>query len=285
MRGWGLSVGVVCCALAVWGSSAGAEQIDTTPTCRGVPATIVGTAGDDVLEGTQGDDVIVALGGDDVVRGLGGDDLICGNGGNDRLIGGRGNDEVRGGPGNDRLRGGSQTDIVAGGPGDDLLLGGNGRQDQLRGGPGHDRCFDPRPQTAVARCEVRSGDAAQMVSRLYRTLFGDLTIAGSPTSSPAQKGAATNRLLDKLEGDRSDLEREIPFVAALTAAAELTTRIDQPATITYPTATIRFSVFSFENPTQLSQSFGLAVYENGRWKIANEIWEAFLGMAGGGPFE
>jgi hypothetical protein len=46
--------------------------------CNGMPATIVGTSGDDVLEGTDGDDVIQALDGNDVVFGRGGNDIICG---------------------------------------------------------------------------------------------------------------------------------------------------------------------------------------------------------------
>jgi Ca2+-binding RTX toxin-like protein len=40
--------------------------------CSGLPATKVGTQGDDVLRGTTGNDVIVGLGGNDEIRGLGG---------------------------------------------------------------------------------------------------------------------------------------------------------------------------------------------------------------------
>jgi uncharacterized repeat protein (TIGR01451 family) len=97
-------------------------------TCGGAEATIVGTAGDDVLVGTDKRDVIAALQGSDQVRGLGGKDLVCGFGGNDRLKGQGGNDELRGGGGDDRLGGGG---------GNDLLRGGTGR-DKCRGGPGAD---------------------------------------------------------------------------------------------------------------------------------------------------
>ena len=48
------------------------------PTCKGQPATIVGTPGPDVLVGTEGDDVIHGLRGDDTINGGGGNDLICG---------------------------------------------------------------------------------------------------------------------------------------------------------------------------------------------------------------
>jgi hypothetical protein len=70
--------------------------------CKGSAATIVGTAGSDVLRGTPGDDVIAGLGGDDRLRGRGGDDLLCGNAGDDRLGGGRGGDSCYGGAGADR---------------------------------------------------------------------------------------------------------------------------------------------------------------------------------------
>ena len=48
------------------------------PTCKGIPATIIGTDGSDVRSGTPGRDVIVGLGGNDKLSGLAGNDLICG---------------------------------------------------------------------------------------------------------------------------------------------------------------------------------------------------------------
>ena len=71
------------------------------PTCLGLPATIIGTAGSDVITGTPGDDVII---------GLAGNDTIYGNGGNDRLLGGFGDDTIYGGDGDDRLEGDPGTD-------------------------------------------------------------------------------------------------------------------------------------------------------------------------------
>lgn len=97
------------------------------PSCQGLPATVVGTSGPDVLEGTARADVIAGLGGDDVLRGRGGDDLVCGGAGSDRLFGEAGDDQLSGGP--DRLREDSSGryllgDVLDGGPGDDLLAGG-----------------------------------------------------------------------------------------------------------------------------------------------------------------
>jgi uncharacterized repeat protein (TIGR01451 family) len=114
--------------------------------CRGVPATIQGTPGDDTLMGTPGDDVIVGLDGDDVIDGKGGNDLICAGAGNDTVDGGAGddlilgqggNDTLRGETGDDELRGGHGADQLEGGVGADLLVGQDGN-DSLGGGPGDD---------------------------------------------------------------------------------------------------------------------------------------------------
>lgn len=102
-----------------------------------VPCTIVGTAGDDILNGTAGNDVICGLGGDDVIVGRGGDDILRGGPGNDKLAGGPGNDILEGGPGNDLLFGGPGDDVLRGGPGNDRLIGGLGA-DTFDGGPGDD---------------------------------------------------------------------------------------------------------------------------------------------------
>jgi Ca2+-binding RTX toxin-like protein len=89
------------------------------PTCKGTPATIVGTGGNDVRKGTSGKDVMVGLGGNDKLSGLAGNDLICGGAGKDTLKGGKGNDKLYGGAGKDTLRGGPGKDKLKGGPGKD----------------------------------------------------------------------------------------------------------------------------------------------------------------------
>lgn len=105
--------------------------------CQGRRATIVGTAGNDVLRGTRNADVILARGGADQVFGLAGNDRLCGGSGRDTLFGGRGKDRVAGQRGNDRLCGGRGPDHLKGGPGRDILVGGPGR-DALNGGRGRD---------------------------------------------------------------------------------------------------------------------------------------------------
>jgi uncharacterized repeat protein (TIGR01451 family) len=121
------------------------------PACKGNPATIFGTDGDETLTGTEKRDVVVALGGDDVVFGLGGEDVICGGTGNDTIRGQADPDVLRGGSGNDRVRGGGGNDDVGGGGGSDRLGGGLG-SDNLKGGPGRDRCNGGPGQDSKRSC-------------------------------------------------------------------------------------------------------------------------------------
>ncbi len=124
--------------------------------CWGQNATIVGNAGNDVLNGTPGPDVIVAGAGDDTINGNGGDDRICADAGNDLIDGGAGNDSVWGGSGADTIRGGTGDDLLIGNPGggsnddtDDTIDGEDGNDtldgwtadDTLRGGLGDDTVY------------------------------------------------------------------------------------------------------------------------------------------------
>lgn len=111
--------------------------LDLVATCNGLPATIIGTPGDDVIYGTNGSDVIVGLGGNDTIYGGNGNDVICGDGGDDTLNGGNGEDTLLGSFGNDTLNGGNGDDALSGGYDVDELYGGNGN-DVLHGGPNND---------------------------------------------------------------------------------------------------------------------------------------------------
>jgi pimeloyl-ACP methyl ester carboxylesterase len=130
-------------AVAAPAAAGGAEPVAA---CAGRPATVVGTAGDDVIVGTSGDDVIVAGAGDDRVRGRGGDDWVCAGEGADRVSSGPGDDHVLGEPGDDRLGTSDGDDEVDGGPGHDRVRGGRGDDrlgaeagdDEVEGGPGND---------------------------------------------------------------------------------------------------------------------------------------------------
>ncbi|MGH9922648.1 MAG: Ig-like domain-containing protein, partial [Nitrososphaerales archaeon] len=109
-----------------------------TNTCQGVPTTIIGTSGHDVITGTQGNDVIVGLEGNDSINAMGGDDLVCGDAGNDTLIGGAGIDNLNAGDGNDGILGGAGNDVISGDAGNDSMSGDLG-SDTMLGGVGDDR--------------------------------------------------------------------------------------------------------------------------------------------------
>jgi RTX calcium-binding nonapeptide repeat (4 copies) len=112
----------VVATAASGGASAAPVGAPTTPpaaTCKDIPATIVGTEGNDVRSGTPGKDVIVGLGGNDKLSGLAGNDVICGGSGKDTLKGGKGNDKLYGESGKDTLKGGPGKDKLKGGPGKD----------------------------------------------------------------------------------------------------------------------------------------------------------------------
>jgi hemolysin type calcium-binding protein len=112
------------------------------PTCRGLDATRVGTAFNDVIGGTSGRDVIVALGGADTVNGGGGADVICG---------GDGPDTLDGQGGQDWIDGGASGDDIYGGAGDDTLDGGL-HNDSLRGESGRDTCISG--EIRMSSCEI-----------------------------------------------------------------------------------------------------------------------------------
>ncbi len=145
----------LCASVALLASFTVAVPVaaEETYTCLGHEATIVGTAGADVLEGTPGADVIVGRGGADIIYGLGGNDLICGGLGADRIVGNGGNDRILGNAGPDRMFGGRGHDRMFGGVGNDLLAGRKG-SDLLDGGPGTDRCYQNLGSGIEARCEL-----------------------------------------------------------------------------------------------------------------------------------
>jgi uncharacterized repeat protein (TIGR01451 family) len=120
--------------------------------CRGFTASVVGTAGADVLVGTPGPDVIVAFGGSDRISGLAGRDLVCAGGGADRIGAGSAADRVFAGGGPDVLLGRGGPDVLKGSGGNDLLKGGPG-SDRLRGGRGFDRCRPGPGLDSVRGCE------------------------------------------------------------------------------------------------------------------------------------
>jgi uncharacterized repeat protein (TIGR01451 family) len=119
------------------------------PSCA--TPTIVGTAGNDVLQGTTHSDVIVSFTGDDQIFANGGNDLVCTDGGADFVDGGSGKDVVNGGSGPDRVLGSDGGDVLKGKNGRDRLLGGKG-DDLLNGGKKRDRCKGGPGRDTLLRC-------------------------------------------------------------------------------------------------------------------------------------
>jgi Ca2+-binding RTX toxin-like protein len=129
------------------------QSTSPCPTCKGQPATIIGTPGDDVRMGTPGRDVMVGLEGNDTLSGFEGDDTICGRAGNDTLYGGPGNDTLLGQKGKDKLLGEAGKDTLKGGPGKDKLNAGAGK-DKLLGQGGKDSCKGGKGKDTASKCEV-----------------------------------------------------------------------------------------------------------------------------------
>ncbi len=154
-------------------SASGAE-----PHCFGLPATIVGTTGDDSLTGTDGDDVIVGGEGLDSIHGGPGDDRICGGPTVVPLDGDPAIQFLDGGTGDDLVEGGSGSDGLVGDAGVDLLLG-NGGRDTLHGGP------DGIPSGEIDTLRGGSGND-HITSESGDRVFGD---RGSDTFE-ASTGAA-----------------------------------------------------------------------------------------------
>jgi uncharacterized repeat protein (TIGR01451 family) len=126
-------------------------RVLSVATCRGLPASVIGTGGADELIGTEGPDVIVAFGGNDRIVALAGRDLVCAGPGRDYVGAGTAADKVFGGAGGDRLLGRGGPDLLRGSAGGDVLKGGRG-SDRLRGGSGFDRCASGAGRDSLRGC-------------------------------------------------------------------------------------------------------------------------------------
>jgi Ca2+-binding RTX toxin-like protein len=175
----------------------------TVPTCHGVAATVVGTAGDDTLVGTDAADVIVGLGGNDHLRGLRGNDLLCGGLGADELVGGRGDDALHGGLDVHRHLGHGQVvvrgDLLDGGPGDDLLdaQADYGRRAMVRRPDTVTYRSSPGPVGVDLRAGTGRGDGRDTIVRTDR-----LQVVGSPFDDQLAGSSRPDVLLGRAGDDR-----------------------------------------------------------------------------------
>jgi Ca2+-binding RTX toxin-like protein len=145
--------------------------------CRGVPATIIGSDGNDVITGTSGNDVIAAYDGNDTVDGGAGNDLICAGDGTDTLIGGTGDDTMDGGSGVDTASFPGTVGVVA-----NLAAG-------TASGQGSDTLVNVENLTGSAANDTLSGDANPNV---LSGLDGDDTLSGADGDDTIEGGAGND---------------------------------------------------------------------------------------------
>lgn len=214
-RGIAVSALVAVSLLAGSARQGGTAQPEGVPTCRGEAATMVGTAGDDLLVGTEEHDVVVGGPGDDEIHGRRASDLLCGGDGADLLLGGRGNDTLLAGPGDrdwafggmgddtalggpgdfDEVAGGLGIDTVSGGPGDFDLVHGDYGWDHMDGGPGRGDVASFATSVAGGRgagvwvslkAGMARGDGRDDLARfeaIEGSAFGDMLIGDGRASS------------------------------------------------------------------------------------------------------
>ncbi|WP_420639545.1 hypothetical protein [Candidatus Poriferisocius sp.] len=114
-------------------------------------------------------------------------------------------------------------------------------------------------------------------------LFTYLDVAGNPDSSAAEAEEAVSAAAALIEGgDTAEVQGQIPGIAALAHAAELTVVIDEEPTFSEDNtqANYLFSALSFGNPSQVDGANGIHVLEDGTWKLSSLIWQAFVAMGG-----
>lgn len=175
--------------------TAGADLITATINATvayglGGSDTLNGSYLSDDLNGGEGDDRILGRGGHDSLFGGGGADAMAGDGGNDSLSGGEGNDALYGGLGDDRLAGGGGDDMLAGEDGNDILIGDDGN-DRLHGGRGNDTLVGGSGRTVLSGLD---GDDYMVDSGGPNGLWGGI---GNDT----MLGGASSDTMNGQEGD------------------------------------------------------------------------------------
>jgi Ca2+-binding RTX toxin-like protein len=90
--------------------------------------TVIGGAGDDMLQGSSSNEFFEGGPGDDSVLGGDGNDTMYGGDGADQLHGDSGADRLLGGPGSDALHGGPDPDVLMGGSDPDVIDVGDTRE-------------------------------------------------------------------------------------------------------------------------------------------------------------
>jgi uncharacterized delta-60 repeat protein len=173
---------------------------------NGVPATIDGGAGDDVIDGGQAGNLLIGGAGNDFLNGGQGNDTLLGGDGKDELEGGFGQDEIDGGAGNDRI---SDFDNVSddfhGGDGIDSIDFGDSTGMDLRISlDNHDNDGQPREHDNVRDDieNVTTGEGNDLIigsakSNVLDGVFGNDTIIGGAGPDTLIGGPGDDELLAK----------------------------------------------------------------------------------------
>ncbi len=166
-------------------------------------ATLIASAGNDVIQGFASDDEINGLAGNDLIQGGAGNDVLVGGSGNDTLLGEAGDDDLQGDDGADTLSGGDGDDQAWGGDGDDQLWGDDG-DDLLFGGEGADNLSGDAGDDTLVGCE------------------GNDLLMGGEGNDTFLFGPGFGHDIITSDGDQADVDR-IRFEAGIAAAdVELT---------------------------------------------------------------
>jgi Ca2+-binding RTX toxin-like protein len=151
----------------------------------GLPDTLAGGVGFNVIDGGGGNDSIEGGVVADTLRGGSGNDTLKGLAGVDLLDGGSGNDTIEGSNGKDTLLGGSGNDTLVGGIDDDTLTGGSGVDSFLfnSSSEGVDSITDFK----VTEDKIRINNSGFDDSLSLGTLDPSAFVIGSSATDPAHR--------------------------------------------------------------------------------------------------
>lgn len=150
--------------------------------------TIVGTAGDDLLEGTNKNDLIWGLAGNDIIRSGEGSDCIVGGDGDDTIEAAAGDDVILGENGNDSINSGEGDDLSLGGTGDDSIKNPTGK-DVILAGEGND--------SVIGSGTIHGGPGDDIIT----ADGGNSTIDGGPGNDQIESVFGSNNVIKGGEGD------------------------------------------------------------------------------------
>lgn len=151
------------------------------------------------INGTIYDDTLIGSAGDNVLDGFAGDDSILGGAGDDLLIGNRGDDTLDGGAGNDVVEGGEFDDLLIGSSGADVLDGGD--QFDVVDYSASRRALKMDLATGKISGDLAKGDTYIDVEGFVATRFKDLLV-GDEGRNLFRGGGGNDKIFGGGDNDR-----------------------------------------------------------------------------------